>query len=147
MPKIQPILLAALLAGITQTASAYDPYQYWAGPAYVSDWYPLLEHGPYFTYFPPVYYGYSLLLPKGDGFTMRSYSPDADPARRPPAAPLLVKNPYVKAGPAEAKAGKEKPASKQGAKVRKASWNAETAPRPTANPYVTPKLGFLGKPA
>lgn len=135
MPKIQAIFLAALLTGFGHETWACDPYQYWAGPAYVSDWYPLIEHGPYFAYRPPVYYGYSLLLPQGEGFTMRSYNPDAERQRRQPAAPLLLKNPYVQAGPAE-KSGQKKPPVKQGAKVRKASMQAEVAPRRAANPYL-----------
>ena len=135
MPKLQAILLAALLSGVAQGAWACDPYQYWAGPAYVSDWYPSVEHGPYFAYRPPVYFGYSLLLPKGEGFTMRSYSPEAERQRLQPAAPLRLKNPYVQTGPAE-KEGKPKPPSKQGAKVRKASLHAEVAPRQAANHYL-----------
>ena len=85
------------LAMAPGTASAQycgnSPYAYWAGPLSAPSNY-TLDYVPYFVRFPPVYYGYSMLLPQGEGFTTRSYSPNRELIAEP-QSPLVLANPYV----------------------------------------------------
>jgi hypothetical protein len=139
MRTTRAALVAALLIVAASSARAYDAYRYWAGPAYVSDSYGYsTESVPYYVRNPPVYYGYSMLLPVGEGFTMRSYSPDAAQTLSVRKPPLLLVNPYVTAA-ADSKPSKPKPAAKpSNPKVKKASLQLVAQTTPVRNPFVTP---------
>ena len=86
------VALAALMA-CPQRAAAQscdaNPYSYWGvSQGYVDDFV------PYYIRHPPVYYGYSMLLPQGPGFTIRSYSPEAEVSVQS-QPPLVLTNPYL----------------------------------------------------
>jgi hypothetical protein len=90
------VVLAALALvprGASAQYNAGNPYAYWSGLLTATSGY-VGDYVPYFVRYPPVYYGYSMLLPQGDGFTTRSYSTNPEFVSEP-RPPLIVTNPYL----------------------------------------------------
>ena len=77
-----------------------SPYSYWGGYPWQYVGYGYLDDAvPYYIRHPPVYYGYSMLLPLGDGFTTRSYGSQNFETASPSRPPLVVMNPYLATAP------------------------------------------------
>jgi hypothetical protein len=88
--------LAALAIGPRAASAQYyagNPYAYWSGQLNLPSTY-VADYVPYFIQHPPVYYGYSMLLPLGEGFTTRSYSSNREFVSEP-QPPLILTNPYL----------------------------------------------------
>jgi hypothetical protein len=132
-------LVAGLLTlSLSGVATADDgrgyPFCQWAGPLHFRSYYNgyygyysgyTLESVPYFVANPPVYYGYSMLVPRGPGFTTVNYGdPAASQAQH--VEPLMVINPYYKKGGADAPVS-PKPAAPKA---------TGTQPLTIPNPYV-----------